>query len=32
LTGALAAAYVTGLQGDDPAYVLAAATAKHFDA
>ena len=30
LTGEMAAAYVAGLQGDDPRYLKAAACAKHF--
>lgn len=30
LTGSLAAAYVRGLQGDDPRYLKACATPKHF--
>lgn len=30
LTGAMAGAYVEGIQGDDPEHLLAAATVKHF--
>ena len=30
LTGALATQFIRGLQGDDPRYLLAAATSKHF--